>query len=329
MTNVNETRRPPGRDELPAATSPFSAEQLRRLEMDPPLEEVQESKVTREDGSEETFSYVQRGYIIREFNEIFGVGNWSQIVDSETVPVGKALALRTDLTIVIQTGAGAPPLTLGATSERLVWGGDLQQLQNERSAIEAHALKRAAALLGRRFGLGFYPSGDDAAGDAASQEAPEVDGPQAEQPAGPEHEEADRVEAAPEVPQEPVQPELPPAASKEPTPMRPRSQPLPAGAAEGAEAVAAPRGQRGAGQRPAAVTSEDAGAGGPAARLPEILGVFSEIAVRRELPKGQGGRLMTDACQRQFGKAPSQLTAEQQEQLLAAAHSELENLPAA
>ncbi len=168
MANANEARRPPGHDELPAATSPFSSEQLRRLDTDPPHDEIQESVVTNEqDGTEETYYFVRRGYIIREFNEIFGAGNWSQIVHSETVPVGdRALALRTDLTLVIQAGkVAAAPLTLSATSERLVVGKDLRHLQGERAAIEAHALKRVAALLGRRFGLGFYPGGDERAPD--------------------------------------------------------------------------------------------------------------------------------------------------------------------
>ena len=329
MSKPNEPTRPPGRDELPAVTSRFSSEQLRRLAMDPPPEEIQKSVVKNDDGTDETYYYVRRAYIIREFNEIFGAGNWNLLVHSETVPLAdRALALRTDLKIVIDAGSEASsPLTLSATSERLLSGDALRALQGERSAIEAHALKRVAALLGRRFGLGFYPGGDDPERNNA---APEPDGPDdLDERDDPELDEPDDLDepAAPETPvrdgpgsPQPREP-LPPQP-REPLPPQPRTEPIPIEAAQRTEQAAQPR--------PAAQSAQAATADGLGAPLlPEILGVFSDIAERRGLKRGQGGKLMTDACQRQFGEPPSKLTEEQQEQLLAAAHSERDEPPAA
>ena len=127
---------------------------------------------------------------------------------------------------------------------------------------------------------------------------------------------------------EPVAPEAPvrnePGSwqPREPLPPQARTEPISIEAAQRTEQAAQPR--------PAAQSAQAATADGPGAPLlPEILGVFSDIAESRGLKRGQGGKLMTDACQRQFGEPPSRLTEEQQEQLLAAAHSERDEPPAA
>ena len=330
MSNRNETTRPPGRDELPAVTSRFSSEQLRRLAMDPPPEEIQTSVVKNDDGTFETYYYVRRAYIIREFNEIFGAGNWNLLVHSETVPLAdRALALRTDLKIVIDAGSEASsPLTLSATSERLASGDDLRFLQGERSAIEAHALKRVAALLGRRFGLGFYPGGDDperdepepdGVDDMDERDDPDLDeSDELDEPAAPA---AVRNESGSRQRREP----LPPQARTEPLPPQARTEPTPIEAAQRTEQSGQPRLADQSAQ-----SAEAASVDGPSTPLlTEILAVFSDIAEQRELKRGQGGKLMIDACQRQFGEPPSRLTEEQQEQLLAAAHSERDDAPAA